>query len=93
MYPIVSNWYGEYTAHTWIESYDKTIQTVGNEALNKMQKDADSYNTALAKHDDKKIRFRFQPRFLTSTVDRDYLVALQAEQLEKMENEGSEESE
>lgn len=55
MYPIVSNWYGEYTAHTWIESYDKTIQTVGNEALNKMQKDADSYNTALAKHDDKKI--------------------------------------
>ena len=46
-----------------------------------------------SKHDDKKIRFRFQPRFLTSTVDRDYLVALQAEQLEKMENEGSEESE
>ena len=46
-----------------------------------------------SKHDDKKIKFRFQPRFLTSSVDRDDLVALQAEQLEKMENEGSEESE
>jgi hypothetical protein len=46
-----------------------------------------------SKYDDKKIKFRFQPRFLTSTVDRDVLVALQAEQLEKMENEGSEESE
>ena len=42
---------------------------------------------------DENFRFRFQPRFLTSSVDRDDLVALQAEQLEKMENEGSEESE
>ena len=34
---------------------------------------------------DKNFRFRFQPRFLTSTVDRDDLVALQAEQLERLE--------
>ena len=45
-----------------------------------------------SKYDDKKIKFRFQSRFLTSIVDRDDLLALQAEQLERMENEGSEES-
>jgi hypothetical protein len=33
---------------------------------------------------DKNFRFRFQPRFLTSTVDRDDLVAIQAEQLERL---------
>lgn len=33
---------------------------------------------------DKNFRFRFQPRFLTSTVDRDDLVALQAEQFERL---------
>ena len=43
-----------------------------------------------SKNGDKIIRFRFQPRFLTSSVDRDDLVALQAEILN---NEGSEESE
>ena len=55
MYPIVSNWYGEYTAHTCIQSYDKTIQEVGDEAISKMQKAADEYNEALSRHDSKKI--------------------------------------
>ena len=55
MYPIVSNWYGEYTAHTSIQSYDKTIQEVGDEAISKMQKAADEYNEALSRHDSKKI--------------------------------------
>ena len=32
-------------------------------------------------------RFRFQPRFLTNTVDRDDLIALQAEQLPKIKEE------
>ncbi len=39
---------------------------------------------------EKNFRFRFQPRFLTSSVDRDDLEALQAEQLEKMKKEESE---
>ena len=55
MYPIVSNWYGEYTAHTSIESYDKTIQEVGNEVLEKMQKAADEYNQALAAHNSRRV--------------------------------------
>lgn len=55
MYPIVSNWYGEYTAHTSIENYDRTIQKVGNEALERMQKAAEEYNSALAQHDSKKV--------------------------------------
>lgn len=55
MYPIVSNWYGEYTAHTEIQSYDKTIQKVGDEAIGKLQKAADDYNSALAKHDSDKV--------------------------------------
>lgn len=36
---------------------------------------------------DENFRFRFQPRFLTSTVDRDDLIALQAEQLPKIKEE------
>jgi len=36
------------------------------------------------KPDDKNFRFRFQPRFLKSTVDRDDLIALQAEMLDEI---------
>jgi len=48
------------------------------------------------KPDDKNFRFRFQPRFLTSMVDRDDLIALQADMLNKARKkyekpEGSEE--
>ena len=39
---------------------------------------------------DKNFRFRFQPRFLTSAVDRDVLVDLQAKQLEKIKKETEE---
>ena len=55
MYPIVSNWYGEYTANTEITSYDTKIQQVGDDVIKKMQKAAEDYNTALADHDSKKI--------------------------------------
>ena len=55
MYPIVSNWYGEYTAHTEIANYDRVIQNIGNEAILKIQKQADDYNSALAKSDKKKL--------------------------------------
>lgn len=66
MYPIVSNWYGEYTAHTSIESYDKTIQKVGDQAIMKMQRDADEYNKALSANDNKKV----------SSMDYDELLAV-----------------
>ncbi len=66
MYPIISNWYGEYTAHTEIANYDNTIQKIGNDAILKMQKQADDYNKALAKHDSKKI----------SSVDYNSLLAV-----------------
>ena len=36
------------------------------------------------KPDDKNFRFRFQPRFLKSTVDQDDLIALQAEMLDEI---------
>ena len=55
MYPIVSNWYGEYTAHTEISNYDRVIQDIGNEAILKIQKQADDYNSALADNDAKKL--------------------------------------
>lgn len=55
MYPIVSNWYGEYTAHTEIANYDRVIQNIGNDAILKMQKQVDDYNVALANHDIKKV--------------------------------------
>lgn len=38
------------------------------------------------KPDDKNFRFRFQPRFLTNIVDRDDLVELQKEMLDKIRN-------
>lgn len=55
MYPIVSNWYGEYTAHTEIKTYDEQIQKIGNEAIERIFKEAQAYNTALAKHENEKI--------------------------------------
>ena len=47
MYPVVSNWYGEYTAHTTINDYDNKIQELGENAVFKMQKDDDEYNKAV----------------------------------------------
>ena len=55
MYPIVSNWYGEYTAHTEISNYDRVIQDIGNEAILKIQKQADEYNSALADNNSKRL--------------------------------------
>ena len=40
---------------------------------------------------DKNFRFRFQPRFLSNAVDRDDLIALQAEQLPKLKEEAEKE--
>ncbi len=66
MYPIVSNWYGEYTAHTVIADYDNTVRQLGNDGIMKLQKEAEDYNAALAKHDAEKI----------SSVDYNTLLAV-----------------
>ncbi len=55
MYPVVSNWYGEYTARTTIHDYDNKIQELGDNAVFMMQKDADEYNKALSERNSKKI--------------------------------------
>lgn len=55
MYPIVSNWYGEYTAHTEISAYDTAIQTIGDDAIRRLENAAVDYNKALADHDTQKI--------------------------------------
>ena len=73
MYPIVSNWYGEYTAYTSIESYDKTIQAVGDEAINQMQKAADEYNAAIAKHDSQKVSSMHYDELLAVTDSIGYI--------------------
>lgn len=66
MYPIISNWYGEYTAHTEIASYDQAIKNLNNNTLVNIQKQADDYNAALAQHDSKKI----------SSINYDQLLAV-----------------
>ena len=48
MYPIVGEWYTEYTARTEISAYNDAVQKAGNSALMEMEKQAISYNAALA---------------------------------------------
>lgn len=55
MYPIVSNWYGEYTAHTEITSYDQTVQKLGNDALKTLEKKAQEYNKAIAENNSQQV--------------------------------------
>lgn len=54
MYPIVSNWIQSYTAHTEISNYDKTVQSMGNDALRKFENDAKEYNLTLSGKSTKK---------------------------------------
>lgn len=54
MYPIISNWYGQYTANQVIDTYDKTVQSMGNDALKKFENDARDYNLSLAGKSNKK---------------------------------------
>ena len=48
LYPIVGNWYTEYTAREVIESYNNEIQKMGTDAILKMENDATAYNEALS---------------------------------------------
>lgn len=55
MYPIISNWYGEYTAYSEITKYNNVVKEMGSDKLANFQKAADDYNVALAKKDSQKI--------------------------------------
>ncbi len=65
-YPIISNWYGEYTADTTIRHYDEAVQRIGDDALSQMRKAAEEYNKALAGGNSRKV----------SAADYDSLLAV-----------------
>ena len=56
MYPKVSNWISVYTAKTEICSYDKAVQQLDNIDKDKLIKEAQEYNKALAKNDGNKLK-------------------------------------
>lgn len=51
MYPVIGNWYTEYSAREVIDTYNEQIQKMGNDAIVKLETEANGYNTALANHD------------------------------------------
>ena len=53
MYPIIGNWYTEYSAREVINTYNDEIRKMGNDAIVKLETQAKDYNEALAKHDTK----------------------------------------
>ena len=55
MYPIVSNWISEYSAHAVIRHYDDRVQKMGDNAIQKIASQAEEYNKALANNDTEKI--------------------------------------
>ncbi len=55
LYPTISNWYGQYTANNVIDTYNHTIQQMGNNAIDDIEKKAHEYNEALAKGDTQKV--------------------------------------
>ena len=55
MYPIIGNWYTEYSALVTIRAYDEAVQQLGNDALKKYVQEAQEYNKALAGTEHKKI--------------------------------------
>ncbi|MDD6488927.1 MAG: class C sortase [Clostridia bacterium] len=56
MYPKVSNWVSVYTAKTEIGSYDKAVQKLDNTDKEKLRKQAQEYNKALAENNHEKLK-------------------------------------
>ncbi len=48
MYPIVSNWYTEYSAWVTIREYDEAVKNLGDESIKRIIEQADEYNRTLA---------------------------------------------
>ena len=55
MYPIVGNWYTQYTSDAVIQTYDETIQNIGYDAINQLEIKAEEYNKALANNETKEL--------------------------------------
>lgn len=55
LYPIVGNWYTEYTAKVTIQRYDEAVQKLGNASLDTFAKQAAEYNDLLAKSERTKV--------------------------------------
>ena len=55
MYPKVSNWLSVYTAQTEISSYNKAVQKLDNTDKDKLKKQAQEYNKALAEKNIEKL--------------------------------------
>ncbi len=54
MYPIIGNWYMEYSAQATIKAYDEAVQKMGNDALKQYAEKAREYNEALANNEREK---------------------------------------
>ncbi len=65
MYPIISNWLTEYTAHSAIDSYNDAMQKIDDDTINKLEQQAAEYNKSLKSQNVK-----------TSTVSYDDLLAV-----------------
>ena len=48
MYPIIGNWYSEYTSQITINQYNNVIKNTSKETLNKISTQAAEYNKAIA---------------------------------------------
>lgn len=55
MYPKVSNWISVYTAKTTISSYDKAVEKLDNTNKERIKKEAQEYNKALAENNHNKL--------------------------------------
>lgn len=73
MYPKVSNWISVYTAKTEICSYDKAVQQLDNTDKDKLIKEAQEYNKALAKNDSNKLKNFNYDRILSISGSMAYI--------------------
>ena len=55
MYPIVGNWYTEYTSYVAISRYDNDVQKAGTAAIKRFEQLANEYNRALARNEEDKL--------------------------------------
>lgn len=56
MYPKVSNWISVYTAKTTINSYNKAVEKLDNTDKEKLKKEVQEYNKALAENNHDKLK-------------------------------------
>lgn len=55
MYPILSNWITENSAHAVIREYDSTVQQMGSDSIDRFIREANDYNRSIAKKEPQKV--------------------------------------